>query len=120
MADEGRAVAPRRRTRRWPWILGAVVLAALVAIIFVAPWLARSPLERALSSALEAPVTIGSLAWNPLAGQLSAGAISVGEKDKRVTVDSFSAQVEVASLYRGPIVVEHLDIDGPAGTLLLD
>ncbi|HVE88543.1 MAG TPA: hypothetical protein VNA44_02490, partial [Burkholderiaceae bacterium] len=49
------------RKRRWPWVLGAFVLALVLFIaIFDWNWF-RGPLERKLSESTGRPVTIGYL-----------------------------------------------------------
>jgi hypothetical protein len=113
---------PRRRfLRRSSLAVGAFLLAVLlVALYFILPWIARPVLERALSTALNTPVSIGQLSWMPFEGRVDAGHVSVGEGSDRIAAERLVVEVRLDSLWRGEIAIDRIDIDVPTGTVQLD
>src|SRR5215471_13340718 len=124
MADDQVAPAqpPRRRfPLRSALAVGAFLLTVLmVTPYFILPWIARPVLERALSAALNTPVSIGRLSWRPLEGQVNAGHVSVGDGSDRIAVERLVVEVRLRDLWRGERAIDRIEIDAPTGSVQLD
>jgi uncharacterized protein YhdP len=124
MADNQMVPAqwPRRLfLRRSTLAVGAFLLIFLmVTPFFVLPWIARPLIERALSTALNAPVSIGQLSWTPFAGQVNARHVSVGGGSDRIAAEQLVVEMRWRTLWRGEMAIERIEIDAPTGTVQLD
>jgi hypothetical protein len=124
MADDQVAPVqpPRRRfPLRSTLAVGAfLVIVLMVMPYFVLPWIARPALERALSAALNTPVSIGQLSWRPLEGQVNAGHVSVGGGSDRIALERLVVEVQLRHLWRGDRAIDRIEIDAPTGTVQLD
>jgi len=119
MADEGSAPAPRRRRSI---VLGVVaaLLILLAAVVALLPRLAAPVIQREISAALQAPVAIETLSWNPLAGRLEADGITIGEGDDQLKARRLTVDVELSTLSRNYIAVENAVLEAPVGALRFD
>src|SRR5262249_29512778 len=124
MADDQVAPAQPRR-RRFPLrSVGAffviVLIVLMVTLYFVLPWIARPALERALSAALNTPVSIGQLSWRPLEGQVNAGHVSVGSGSDRIALERLVVDGQLRDLCGGHRAIDGIEIDAPPGRVQLD
>src|SRR5262245_33411904 len=119
-ADE----APRRRRwLRWLLVTAGVVLVAAAALSYrFLPRLARPGVERALATALGAPVSIGALSWQPQSGRVTAERITIGaESDaNHLTIAQVVGEVRLARLWRREIVLSHIAVADAVGAVELD
>jgi uncharacterized protein involved in outer membrane biogenesis len=123
-ADEVVATPPRRR--RWlRWFLntaGVVIVAAIALSYFFLPRLGRPAIERALATALDTPVSIGALTWEPQNGRVTARQITIGaESDtNHLTIAQVVGEIRLARLWRRQIVVSRIAVADPVGAVELD
>jgi hypothetical protein len=99
---------------------GAVLLVLLLAAILLLPRIARPLLERTLAVALGAPVSIGTLSWEPRNGVVTAEQVAIGEPPDLLRAGRVLLQGDLQALWRGELVFERLEVDAPAGTVELD
>lgn len=100
--------------------IGALLAVLLLAALLLLPRLGRPLVERALSVALDAPVRIGALAWQPRAGVVSAEDLAIGEPPNQLRAAHLLLQGDLRALWRGELVFERLEVDAPSGTVELD
>lgn len=111
--------APRRGFfRRHPIAITAVVL--LVAGALAVFLLARSMVARLASDALGAPVSLGSLVWNPLSSTISVGSVALGSGDEQIAAKRLALVADVFRLARGDYAVERIELDGPTAAVRFD
>lgn len=113
-------IATPPRKRRWWLVILVVVLAVLAGLYVAATVFVRPLVERALTDALAAPVTIGHLWWRPFAGEVVAGNVSIGSGGDRVFVDALAVEIPLASIVRREIAIDRIAIEAPAATLRFD
>jgi hypothetical protein len=97
------------------WTGGLLALYALAGFL-VAPPLARSQLEQALSEQLGRSVGIGSVRLNPFTLKASVRDFSLKEQDGGTTAVGFedlSVNLTLSSLFRLGIIVEAVDLTRP-------
>ncbi len=114
----------RRHTKSPLWrrlLLPAAVLAVLLLLgaWLLAPILARAPLERRLSAALQRPVTIERLRINPLALSVSIEKLQITDPDRQVLVswDNLYANLNFFPLLRGTLSFSDLSLTRFQGDL---
>ena len=73
--------------------------------------IARPALERALSTALNIPVSIEELSWTPFEGQVTAGHVSVGDGSDRIAAERLFVAVRLGERL-GAIEVELASASG--------
>jgi hypothetical protein len=103
--------------RRRRWILA---LAAALAGWFALVHVARLALERVLSAAVDAPVSIGALRIVPWAGRIALAGIEIGRREQLLTVDRLSIDVALARSSRQRVVIDRVEVDHPVGAIALD
>jgi len=110
----------RRRLRRALVAVGVVAAVVGTAAAVLLPSLARPFVQRSLSAALGRPVSIERLAWEPVAGRVTAHGVSVGDGDDRITASRVLVEGSARALWRGALVVDRVEIDDPTATVELD
>ncbi|HKO66793.1 MAG TPA: AsmA family protein, partial [Burkholderiaceae bacterium] len=122
----GSAAPAKPRKRRWPWVVGTIVLAlALFIAIFDWNWF-RGPLERYLSESSGRPVTIGYLDVDlALRPRITISDIAIGNAewagDQPLGIlRELMFSVSVPSLFTNKIVLPHVRLTDGGVNLLRD
>lgn len=103
------------RVRRWGQWLGGSFLLLIVLGFFAVPPLLRSLALEQAEKALHRPVTVGEIAFNPLALSLTLGQVSVGDGKggEQAGFDELYVNLSSASLFKLAAVVDEIRLSGP-------
>ena len=99
--------------------LPLLLLLGLVGLLALLPQLLRPAVERAASTTLRTPVTIGWIEVDLVARSVGLRRLAAGD-DAALTVERISAHPNLSELLHGKIVLERIAIAGMRGTVEQD
>lgn len=108
----------RRIARVIAWVLGVVVMLAVLAIVFLhTPWgkrLVRGRIEARLARTFTGGATLGSLDYGFLFSHVELGDLAINDPTGKpaITIKAIHATLDRGSLFAGAPVIEELEVEG--------
>jgi len=120
--DRNMKPAKRKKRRRWPWVVAALLVAVVAAtkaveyVLHVDRY--RPKVVERIGKATGLPASIDRLDLDLLpVPSLDVEGVSLGEADFRASAEQVELHLRVASLLRGAIEITEVEVDGLEITL---